>query len=355
MSVSIIGLDIGGANIKASMFSLNGSYSLRSIKLHYPIWIKGLEGLSKALRYCIDALGADTACHVAITMTAELADIFKNKREGVKSILSVVKEVFPDFKVITCRGELINPNEAVDRYMDVAAANWWTVGWFASKLYENCVVVDIGSTTTTITPIINGKIVAKGLNDVEKLCLGEIVYVGALRTPISSITPQVPVSGTWCRTSSEYFANTGDVNLILGLMTEDEYDIATPNGRGKSLDECFARLSRAICGDDIMLTKEQIKIIAKYIYEKLIEKVFEGLIQVLSGLATYGAIVDTGLAVGLGDFIAKDAIERAGLKAIALRDLIGRDNTIALTSASLALYLASKMGVDVEKWISSLR
>ncbi len=229
------------------------------------------------------------------------------------------------------------------------------MGWFASKLYENCVVVDVGSTTTTITPVISGRVSVRGFNDIEKMCFGEIVYVGALRTPISSIASQVPVNGMWCRTSSEYFANMGDINLILSFIAEDEYDVATPNGRGKSPNECLARLSRAICGDALMLTRDQLKIIAKYVYEKVVEKVFEGLIQVLSYLASNGALVNIGLAVGLGDFIAKNAIERAGLKAIMLRDYIGRDNTIALTSASLALYQAYKMGVDVEKWISSLR
>ncbi|RLF04916.1 MAG: hypothetical protein DRJ60_06445, partial [Thermoprotei archaeon] len=83
--------------------------------------------------------------------------------------------------------------------------------------------------------------------------------------------------------------------------------------------------------------------------------VFEGLTQVLSRFASQGYYLGTGFAAGLGDFIALDAIDRAGLKGIMLRDIIGRDNTIALTSASLALYLAHKVGVDVERWISSLK
>ena len=297
MPTSIVGLDIGGANIKASAFFVNGSYNLRSVKLHYPLWIRGLNNLSGALKSCINALGVNAVNSIAITMTAELVDIFRDKREGVEKILKVAKEVFADFKVITSRGELITPNEAIDRYMDVAAANWWTVGWFASKLYEKCVVVDVGSTTTTITPVIDGKISVRGFNDIEKMCFGEVIYVGALRTPISSIASQVPLNGTWCRTSSEYFANTGDINLILNFIAEDEYDVITPNGRGKSLNECFARLSRAICGDVLMLTKDQLKIIARYIYEKIIEKIFEGLIQVLSYLASNGVFVDVGLSL----------------------------------------------------------
>jgi len=350
-----LGVDVGGANIKASALQVDDSFKLRSVKLHYPLWIEGIEGLSRAIRHAINLLGYDKIDHAALTMTAELSDIFKDKKEGVEKVVKAAFEALGDFNVITVKGSLLSPRDAIDHYMDVAAANWWSVGWFASQLRRDCVVVDVGSTTTTITPVANGLISSKGLNDVEKMILGEIVYIGALRTPISSITSLVPLNGEWCRVSSEYFANTGDVNLILGYITEEEYDIITPDKRGKSIEDCHARLSRVVCGDGRMLTSLQTRLMAKFIYEKIVEKVFEGLTQVLSRFASQGLCLSTGFAAGLGDFIALDAIDRAGLEGIMLRDIIGRDNTIALTSASLALYLAHKMGVDVERWISSLR
>jgi len=351
----LLGVDIGGANIKASMLNVNDCFNLKSTKLYYPLWIKGIDGLPEAIEHIVSSLSSTRADYVALTMTAELSDVFDNKRGGVESVIRKAKQVFKDFKVITSKGSLLDPDNAIEHYMEVAAANWWCVGWLAAQLRENCVVVDVGSTTTTITPVIRGNVVAKGLNDVEKMSLGEIIYVGSLRTSVSSVVSMVPINGVWCRVSSEYFANMGDVNILLGLLREDEYDADTPDGRGKSLRECHNRLSRIVCGDGKMFKISQTKLMAKFIYEKAVERVFEGLLQVLSRLSSEGQCVDVGFAVGLGDFMALDAIKKAGLQGLLLREIIGRDNSVALTSASLAMYLAHNMGVDVKKWILSLR
>jgi hypothetical protein len=352
-----LALDIGGANIKASLFEVDGAFVLKSAKLHYPLWVRGVDGLSKAIEHAVALLGFDpkSANSIALTMTAELSDVFRDKREGVNAVLHRASEVFKDFKVVANDGSLLSPREAADRYMNVAAANWWCVGWLASLFEKNCIVVDVGSTTTTITPVVEGRVAAKGFNDVEKMALGEIIYVGALRTPISSVVPAVPISGLWCRTSSEYFANVGDVNLALGLLKEEEYDVATPDGRGKSARECHERLSRVVCGDGNMLKPLQTKLLARFVYEKVVEKVVEGVLQVLSRLALEDHCPGVGFAAGLGDFIALSAIERAGLRGVSFRDILGRDNSVALTSASLGMYLAHSMGVDVERWISSLK
>jgi uncharacterized hydantoinase/oxoprolinase family protein len=104
-----------------------------------------------------------------------------------------------------------------------------------------------------------------------------------------------------------------------------------------------------------MLKPLQTKLMARFVYEKVVERVVEGILQVLSRLALEDRCPDVGFAAGLGDFIALNAIERAGLRGISFRNILGRDNSVALTSASLATYLAHSMGVDVERWISSLR
>lgn len=351
----LLGVDVGGANIKVSLLNVDDHFKLKSAKLYYPIWIKGVDGLPKAIEHAISLLGCSRVDRVALTMTAELSDIFKGKKEGVENIIRKVEQVFKDFKVIASDGSFLDSKSAIERYMDVAAANWWCVGWFASQLKENCVVVDVGSTTTTITPMVEGKVVASGFSDLEKMSLGEIVYVGSLRTSVSSVVFAVPINGIWCRVSSEYFANMGDVNLLLGLLKEEEYDVDTPDGRGRGPEECHNRLSRVVCGDGNMLRILQTKLMARFVYEKAVEKIFEGLLQVLSRLASGGRYVNVGFAAGLGDFMALDAIEKAGLQGILLREVIGRDNSIALTSASLAIYLAYNIGVDVRKWISSLK
>ena len=63
---------------------------------------------------------------VAITMTAELSDAFRTKREGVSFVLDAAEEALGDrpLSVLTTAGELVSVAAARARPGDVAAANW---------------------------------------------------------------------------------------------------------------------------------------------------------------------------------------------------------------------------------------
>jgi uncharacterized hydantoinase/oxoprolinase family protein len=64
-----------------------------------------------------------------------------------------------------------------------------------------------------------------------------------------------------------------DVYLILGLITEQEYSCDTADGRGKSLQECYARLARIICGDLNQINETELRDIAEYVYKAHKERV----------------------------------------------------------------------------------
>lgn len=68
---------------------------------------------------------------------------------------------------------------------------------------EDCILVDIGSTTTDIIPIRNGSEAARGKYDIERLNTGELVYTGMLRTNVATIVDRVPIDDKWYRVSSE--------------------------------------------------------------------------------------------------------------------------------------------------------
>ncbi len=75
-------------------------------------------------------------------------------------------------------------------------------------MFNNCIVVDVGSTSTSIIPIVEGRVAAEGRSDLEKLINGELVYSGVLRTNIAAIVNNVPVRGKVSRVSSEMFATS---------------------------------------------------------------------------------------------------------------------------------------------------
>src|SRR5262245_9426611 len=79
--MSWLGLDIGGANLKAA----DGSGWARSVP--FALW-REPESLASQLNALFD--DSPPATRLAVTMTGELCDCFPNKAEGVRRILAAV-------------------------------------------------------------------------------------------------------------------------------------------------------------------------------------------------------------------------------------------------------------------------
>ncbi len=354
--VDIIGLDIGGANTKAVFIKTNHE-SLHQIEVlveYFPIWKYPTE-LADTLLKIRERLNSANIEGVGVTMTAELSDAYQTKEEGVKKILACVVKVFADTTVLVLDVDatLRSLTEALSQPLKVASANWAATGWMVSKLVENCVVIDVGSTSTSIIPIVAGRIAVCGETDLEKLINGELVYTGALRTNVAAIVSTVPLKGGCARVSSELFAQSGDVHLFLGNIGEGEYTGETADGRGKTRVEAVARLSRVVCADANMLCEGEILDIAKYIYDRQIEHVAAGLTQVLTRVKSVSKTDIVAVVTGVGkDFIARKAAKQAGFREIVdLGELIRNPlATKASPALGVALMVANKIEGKRIKW-----
>jgi probable H4MPT-linked C1 transfer pathway protein len=355
--VNVIGLDIGGVNIKASFIKTQNDLikEFKTVIEYFPIWKRGkeqlpvvLERLKKQLVNSIKLNG------VGVTMTAELSDVYWTKREGVNHILDCVMQIFANVPifVLDVESNLRSIEEAKKEPIKVAAANWVATGWIVSHMIKNCIIIDTGSTTTSIIPIINGKIVAAGKTDLEKLLNGELVYTGSLRTNIATIVSSIPIRGGMAKVSSELFAQSGDVHLILGNIKEEDYTVETADGRGKTRIEAMARLARVICADIEMLTEQEIIDIAKYVYNKQVEQIAEGLKKVYDRIKSYFKQEIPIVVTGLGrEFLAKKAAERVGFNwIIDLGDLLGANAALASPSVGIALMVVSKLEGGIVLW-----
>jgi len=249
-------------------------------------------------------------------MTAELSDAYRTKREGVEHIISCVKEIFADVPiyVLNNNGSVETPETAVLKPLDIAAANWAATGWLVSQYFENCIIVDVGSTSTSIIPVINGKVAAQGRTDLDKLIYGELVYTGSLRTNLATIVQTVPVKNNLVATvSSELFALSGDIHLILGNINSEQYTCETADGKGTSRKEALTRLARLICADTEMLTEEELTQIAKYICKKQIQQITNGLKKVYKHVKETAVTKVTIIIAGLGkDFLSYRAAKKIG-------------------------------------------
>src|SRR5215211_8448873 len=98
-----LAVDIGGANTKAAR--LDGD-SLRTVSRPFAIW-RDREALTDVLREVVAEVGPARA--VAITMTAELSDAFRTKREGVSFVLDAAQDALgaQPLSVLTTAGELV--------------------------------------------------------------------------------------------------------------------------------------------------------------------------------------------------------------------------------------------------------
>ena len=355
--VDVLGWDIGGVNVKTALIKTwNGSVKeLKTATQYFPIWKRGKEQLPAVLdRLRNEVAGSIKLDAVGITMTAELSDVYWTKREGVNHVLDCIEEVFVNIPIFVLDAEanLRSVEEARHEPLKVAAANWPATGWMVSQLIKDCIIIDTGSTTTSIIPVIDGNIATAGRTDLEKLLNGELIYTGSLRTNVATIVSFIPIKGGVARVSSELFAQSGDVHLILGNIKEDDYTIETVDGRGKTRMEAMARLARVVCADIEMLTEQEIVEIAYYVYEKQVKQISEGLTQVYNRIKLYIKGTIPVVVTGFGrNFLAKKAAQKAGFNwIIDLGGLLDASATVASPSVGVALMVASELEGKVVQW-----
>ena len=179
MARSVLGLDIGGANLKAA-------HSNGVARLHpFELW-KNPAGLSEALRELMRTLPVFD--RLAVTMTGELCDCFETKRQGVQAILDAVESIRGAFPVRVWRndGRFVEMAAARANPLGVAAANWLALATFAGRYLSSGagLVIDVGSTTTDIVPMMESRPCPRGRTDPQRLRHRELVYTGVRRTPV---------------------------------------------------------------------------------------------------------------------------------------------------------------------------
>jgi probable H4MPT-linked C1 transfer pathway protein len=351
--VAVLGFDIGGANTKAALLIVeNGEVQFCRVAVEYfPVW-KDPNKLANVLTALKEKLCDDKLDALGVTMTAELSDAYQTKREGVQQILGCIKKAFPDLPtlILNTEAELQSTEASLDKPITVAAANWAATGWLVAQKLKNAVIVDIGSTSTSIIPIVNGKIVALGKTDLDKLICGELVYTGSLRTNVATIVQSIPIKGGFAGVSSELFALSGDVHIVLGHISTQDYFSETADGRGKTVPEAMARLARVICADTEMLSKQEIASVAKYIYGKQIQQIVAGLDKTYNRAKFLSSEQVSVVVTGIGrDFLARKSAEQVGTEGIIdLGDILPIEAVNATPAFGVALMVARKIEGDTQ-------
>ncbi|HTO72947.1 MAG TPA: hydantoinase/oxoprolinase family protein [Gemmatimonadales bacterium] len=332
----IVGWDIGGVNLKCVRVAEGARLTSRSVPFEIQ---RSLSTLAEQLSVLHQKVRGEAGDRHAVTMTAELSQLFRSKREGVNRILDSVRLAFGEVgvRVFTTDGRFLTIEEARHAPIAVAASNWSATARLVARAIPDCILIDIGSTTTDIIPIAGGEVVASGATDPGRLASGELVYTGVLRSPVESFASTVPYDGRQAFVSAEGFAISGDVWLTLGRIREGDYSAPTPDGRPKTAEFARERLARVICADLEMLSGESVQAIAEALGAAQGERVREG----LSRVRQRQPALTTAVVTGLGSFLARQVAEQEGLKVIELADRIGADAGKTAPAAAVALLLGA--------------
>src|SRR5215210_2488515 len=245
----VLGWDIGGVNTKvARLVPAVDRPLLRSESLAYEIKNDPLA-LADTLARAASSVGSEIGDRHAVTMTAELSQAFHTKREGVEFILDALEATFSGCEsyVYTVDGNFLSNAEARKLPLLVSAANWAATASLVARSVPTCVLIDIGTTSADLIPIVNGHVVAQGRTDPERLLSGELVYTGALRTPAEAIASHVPLWDGEASIAADGLALIGDAHLWLGRLEPKDYTCRAPDGNVPSRESAADRLARVVC------------------------------------------------------------------------------------------------------------
>ena len=335
-----IGWDIGGAHLKVASIDQHGAVNFAK-QLATPLW-KGFDSLEDAILKMQSQILDESVTHT-ITMTAELADIFKDRSTGVKELTRFLSGHFEEdrYHLYAGKSGLIRSDQANFHIADIASGNWHATASFVAQHIDGGVLIDIGSTTTDIIPFSSGRLTNNGYTDHERLRDNELVYTGIIRTPVMAVVNKMFCDGQWQNIAAENFSTMADIYRLTGELNEQDDMMMTADGAGKTLYDSARRLTRMVGldlqdGDDICPATE----IAKHVADSQLEKINESLSKILSrpGIKQTNNLV----GAGAGRFLIRKLASKNKLKYIDFTDLLSypKDDEYKVLSCAAAVSVA---------------
>ncbi|MFG1345048.1 hydantoinase/oxoprolinase family protein [Xanthobacter autotrophicus DSM 431] len=304
MNDLILGWDVGGAHLKRAVLAPDGT--LLSVDMAAcPLW-QGLDQLDIAMAALPPVAGRSVA-----TMTGELTDLWPDRATGVAGLsAALVERLGPDLRIYAGRAGFIGGTDAAAHAGDVASANWHATGAAIARLLGDGVLMDIGSTTSDIIHFAGKHICFRGYADCERLESGELVYSGAVRTPVMALAATLPFRGRPVPLMAEHFATTADIHRLTGALPEGADLHPTADGGPKTREASARRLLRMVGRDLGPATLEEAERLAASAAEMQLHRLHRALALVLSaGAVPLGAPL---VGAGVGRFLVRELAVRSG-------------------------------------------
>ena len=313
---SVIGWDLGGANLKLA--HLAGGRVILVAQIPCPLR-QDVSKFDAALEEALPLCPAGAA-H-AVTMTGELSDVFADRAEGVAYLVDMMRRI-SDGDALFYGGQagFLDCIRAVEQSAKVASANWHASGALLAQTVGDGLLIDVGTTTTDLVPLKGGEVAARFHADGDRLAAGELIYTGAVRTPVMAVARTAPFGGRTQRIAAERFATMADVWRLMGELPADADPYPTPDLMGKSTQESAARLARMLGRDLRDAGRLAFVDVARHFAEAQLAEIEDtaGALFAREEIAVDAPVI----GAGCGRFIASHAAQRLGRPYYDFADLV---------------------------------
>jgi len=325
--VRVLGLDIGGANIKwATLAVEHGVFSWRTDAT--PVRAPLIASDPGAVISIAVPEGPFDA--VVLTQTACLA--YPDLIEGTLRLFRSVRDTFRDTPVLlavdVC-GNLRDVAEVFDRPTDFVCTNIAATATVVGKRHPCCLLADMGTTSTDLIAISDGRFRII-LPAHARLAARQVVYSGTLRTPVQSVLQALPFNGGLVPVVNEQVACTGDAYVVLGWLQLEDYSIAPWDLGPKTIEGCTQRLAKLLAANSGSFTSAQAKIIARYTAECQISEITRAALQIASAAPE---VLSFGVYAGLGRRLLAELFRRLEVPCQALEAALGLPEGLEYTPA----------------------
>lgn len=311
-----IGWDLGGVHVKAALIVDDRVREV--VQAPCRLW-RGLPALDETFSQLPD-WARESADH-AVTMTGELTDCFADRTDGVAKISGWAKAHLEGaVRIYAGRAGFVAPEAAAGASQDIASANWHATAALIGRTFEDALLVDIGSTTADLIPVVDHLPAAWGYSDAERLATGELVYSGVVRTPLLALATDAPWRGRRTALMAETFATTADIYRLTGDLPEGADQQHSADLKGKSIRETQTRLARMIGRDLIEGRGSEWRALAAWFAEAQLRPLQDAAMTLL----TRNDLPDDAPLVicGAGAFLAERLAQRLGRRSLPFTTLI---------------------------------
>lgn len=348
MNSVTLGWDLGGAHVKAVLLDADG-VAVQAIQTPCPLW-RGMPHLQHALDAVLDTLALPVARH-AVTMSGELADIFSSRDEGVQQLANAMIKRFgaQHVRIYAGRHGFVTEDDVSSHLADIASANWHASAAFLSSQIEHALLMDVGSTTSDLVLLHQGRAAVCACSDAERMRHAELLYTGVIRTPVMAVAHHVPFDGSWQGVAAEHFATMADVYRLTGDLPEGCDMAETADGAGKSLEDSARRLARMVGRDLPDASPSQWRRLALAIKSRQLRTLQQGVERALSrGLLPEDAPL---LGAGAGRFLVRELARNMGMDYRDVADWVTAAPSVADWAVTcLPAYAVACLGASERTW-----